>query len=120
MGADLYIDKLNGDENKGGYFRDSYNYFNCLWPLGLSWWADVSGKLVDGKHKMSVENAKKLQGLVKDAKPQYDSFLEKEELKEAPKEEQLKRIQWWKAHRDELIRFLQRAIDLGSPITCSL
>jgi hypothetical protein len=38
-----------------GYFRDSYNSSNLLWPFDLSWWQDVLEVLVGKEGKMSPE-----------------------------------------------------------------
>lgn len=119
MGADLTIQK------SGDYFRDSYNSWNCLWGLNLSWWRDVSDKLVSERTgNMSVANTKKLLKLIEERMKTADDNKHFETLAAEEwgpqKTSRKEMIKHWKKHRRELIRFLKKAIELKSPIKCSL
>jgi len=112
MGADLYINKLEGfrtDDNVG-YFRDAYNDSSVLNKLGLSWWQDVAPMRGDGGD-MSVEKAKSFLELIKSKKSVLLSNIEGESKENK---------NWFQNHYNELKSFLEKAIKLKSSIGCSL
>jgi len=128
MGADLYIKKLynskaaDPDRSKA-YFRDSYNMGNVLWTLGLSWWIDVL-PLLDEKLQLKGENLLRFRDRVVNAGqhlPSSQELREKHAVVTATGEES---IENWHRHyvtkRQELIAFLDRAIENHSSIICSL
>jgi hypothetical protein len=51
----------------GGYFRNGYNAGDVMWAMGLSWSGDV-GPMLDAKHFLSIENARKLVAMI-EARP---------------------------------------------------
>jgi len=94
-GADLYA----GED----YFRDSYNESSILWQLGLSWWRDVSDKIVD---KEGVLDAAKLLGMIKDKAPAKEDFD--------------KGDKYFVKKKEQLVKFLQDAIQNKIPVVTSL
>lgn len=95
-----------------GYFRDSYNLTSVLWRLGLSWWNDVI-PMLDDDGNLTGDNLTKFRTMVADAK--Y------EPVTETPNEESIE--EWNKYYtekRARLLAFLDKAIELGEPIDCSL
>lgn len=105
-----------------GYFRDCYNSYglfaNLRDPDGgtLSWWRDVSAKMLDGEGQLSVANAKKLLARVRAAKIDLASARQvaKEQHDKPPTVEHYE--QW----RAELVTILEQSIKLGEPLDCSL
>lgn len=93
-----------------GYFRDSYNPSNLLWKFDLSWWEDIL-PMVDEEQNLSVEKAGEFLDLLK----QREETFEKS-LAELPEDDQYE----YQQHYTELQTFLNRAIELDSPVNCSL
>lgn len=90
------------------YFRDSYNVSSVLWALGLSWWEDVIPMLTnDGMLK--PEKAKALIGMINDA-----------DFKDLPKDLEDIDENYFAEKRKTLVKFLQRSVDEGVDIECSL
>jgi len=149
MGADLYIKKLERDKQYTGfrtsvdlgYFRDAYNNSDLLWQYDLSWWDDIMHRFTtDGD--MSVEQAKTLLAELEKREPvfkknmddllasknrvwDYETDYKTKEvtLKPDPNLTPKKRMKWVKEYQDYskvFKAFLKRAIDLDSPIDCSL
>lgn len=123
MGADLYINGYEvGKMNTDNYFRDSYNGSNVLWTLNLSWWNDVTPMLKNGELK--GKNLIKFRDMVVNAK---QVEITEEYLKEkfcSVSESGEDSIENWEKYfttkRQELIEFLNKAIELKQPIDCSL
>lgn len=73
-GSQEAVSKAHVAMYSSGYFRDCYNSYglfaNPRYPDGgtLSWWRDVSAKMLDGEGQLSVANAKKLLARVRAAK----------------------------------------------------
>ena len=108
----LYQDRASGIYNQMNpdscYFRDSYNVSNVLWALGLSWWEDVIPMLTnDGMLK--PEKAKALIGMINDA-----------DFKDLPKEIEDIDENYFSEKRNTLVKFLQRSVDEGESVECSL
>tara|TARA_R100001244_G_scaffold13417_1_gene15171 strand:+ start:318 stop:767 length:450 start_codon:yes stop_codon:yes gene_type:complete len=108
----LYQDRASGIYNQMNpdscYFRDSYNVSNVLWALGLSWWEDVIPMLTnDGMLK--PEKAKALIGMINDA-----------DFKDLPKEIEDIDENYFSEKRNTLVKFLQRSVDGGESVECSL
>jgi hypothetical protein len=106
-----------------GYFRDSYNATNVLNLLGLSWWADVQ-PLCTKNQKLRHDKLRKFRDMVAGAKLALPS---KEEIEkhsghvDAQGEDSL--AEWHKyfvEKRNALLAFLDKAIELNSPVYCSL
>ncbi len=115
MGADLYIlsisDRLSQKyESKfasAGYFRDSYNDSNLFWKLGLDYWVWFAGYLDDEGH-LSPENAALVLEEIQSRKHKLDEI-------EAAEDQH-----YFHEKYDELVGFLQTAIELDEPIVCSI
>ncbi|MCC7147165.1 MAG: hypothetical protein IT443_12025 [Phycisphaeraceae bacterium] len=117
---------------KSGYFRDSYNEWNMLNRLGISWWQDVAKMLVVGSDGCEVLGVEAATAILRRIEATPMRPLTPEEVKkivddnrnanlagaesESPGEVQ----DFYVAKREELIRFLKRAIKLKEPIRCSL
>ena len=104
--ADEYFDQMYG----AGYFRDSYNPSNVLWQFGLSWWNDVT-PMLDEEYHLSVAKTKSLLEMLRDR-----AHIFEENLAELPANER----QYFRDRANKLLTFLQMAINLDSPIQCSL
>lgn len=87
---------------ESGYFRDSYNYSNVLWALGLSWWRDV-GDLLDENGYLHPPEAKRLKDMIESRKHTLEGKPE-----------------YFRDKCQKLIRFLDTALELGEPILCSI
>jgi len=122
MGADLYINKIRDKE--GGYFRDSYNVSNILWRLGLSYWElDKEYDFKDGN--MSVEQAKDFLNRVLNGRSVFDRFIKEELTEKWLKDNHATAgvkgwIDYWRTKYYSLVQFLNRAIELDSPIYWSV
>jgi len=128
MGADLYIKKLHirGNNNRYGakaYFRDSYNMSNVLWTLNLSWWKDVL-PLLDEDQELKGENLRSLRERIVGAQQRRPTAKELRENHVLVSKTSENSIAKWHDHyvmkRKELMDFLDRAIENGSSIICSL
>lgn len=128
MGADLYIKKLHakGTNNLHGskaHFRDSYNMSNVLWTLNLSWWKDVLPHL-DKKLELKGENLRRFRGQVGAAKQRLPTSRELRGNRVVMSKSGENSIENWQRHyvkkREELMAFLDRAIENRSSIICSL
>ena len=104
---------------EGYYFRDSYNEGSLLWQMGLSWWEDV-GKLLTKSGYMSVANAKKFKQMIADrpiSLTHQVKFGHPEWVHDPENPE-------WQTHfikhREELLRFLDNAIEMNEKIRCSI
>jgi hypothetical protein len=106
-----------------GYFRDSYNCWNMLWTLGLSWWQDV-GKLLDTDGILSGNNLIKFREMVVNAEqvlPGKDYFEKYNLTITETGENSLPEIhKFFITRRQALLDFLDEAISLGEPIICSV
>lgn len=112
-----YYELLYSDN---GYFRDSYNGTCLLQTLGLSWWSDIS-PLCNEKGEL-FENLKKFRVLVANAEM---IEITKEYLKnnncQVDKENTIKAWQkYFVEKRENLLAFIDKAIELGEPIDASL
>jgi len=101
-----YYDLMYAD----GYFRDSYNPSNLLWKFGLSWWEDIL-PMVDEEQNLSVDKAGEFLEMLASRQETF-----KKSLAELPDEEQYE----YQQRYSELQKFLNRAIELESPVNCSL
>src|SRR3990167_2532559 len=113
MGADIHIDGVS--ENRGGYFRDSYNATCLLHQLGISWWMDVD-KMLDKNGKMSVRMCKKFRDMIKSKQVPHIYELDLSNI--VIDNEENSRKNWRKMFvnkRRRLLAFLQRAINLKIP-----
>lgn len=105
-----------------GYFRDSYNTGNVLWTLGLSWWNDVIPMLEDGN--LTPVKAKELADRIRATRQKLPTA---EELKKgnatvsAKGENSLAAWhRYFRRRRKDLLAFLDKAVGMGEPISCSL
>jgi hypothetical protein len=144
MGADLYIKNqprqaqytgFRTDINVG-YFRDAYNISNLLWQYGLSYWQDVK-KLENKQGEITVTKIKKFQAILQEKRAVFEQnmkdVLEKgtnlvfeknsmagEDWKPMDEKERKEWYDFFIEHNDDLSAFLQKAIDMKSPILASL
>ena len=98
---------------EGYYFRDSYNESNLLWQMGLSWWSNTFIK----HHYMSAANAKKFKQIILNKPITEVKFGHPEWVKDPDDPEWLTSFQ---TRREELIKFLDNAINLKERIYCSV
>ena len=113
MGADLYRKTF---ENSTGYYRDSYNMYSVIRPLGLSWWRDVI-PMLDKDGYLSVEREKELLGIVESA---FESFVDDADTNQELKIYTKEYTKYIKKNIKELISFLKESIKRGEAIACSL
>ena len=109
---DLY-DKLY---TKDVYFRDSYNSGSLMWSLGLSWWEDVQ-ELIDNEGDLHPLQIQKLLNIIKSREVSVSNDFKADMPDEWTDEDAL---QYFNEQRDELISFLQKAIDTNDTIGCSV
>lgn len=106
-----------------GYFRDSYNATSVLWRLGLSWWQDVT-PLCTRNRKLRHDKLCQFRGMVASAKLELPSKEEIEKhsgkVDEQGKNSLAEWHQYYVEQRDALLAFLDKAIELNSPVHCSL
>jgi hypothetical protein len=106
-----------------GYFRDSYNATSVLWRLGLSWWEDVT-PLCTKKRKLRHDKLRKFRDMVANANLELPSKEEIENHSGKVDEEGENSLAEWHKYfiekQNELLAFLDKAIELKSPIHCSL
>ena len=148
MGADLYIEKMDRDQQHTGfrravdlgYFRDAYNNSNILWQFDLSYWTDISKRFANHESLMDPTNTKRLLKLLEKREVVFEEnlkgMLEKtnrvwdfeEDIKTGRKTHKpakltaKQRKEWAEFYRKghkELKTFLQKAIDMKSNIICS-
>lgn len=99
-----------------GYFRDSYNKWNLLWQLGLSWWNDVD-ELLDDKGMLKPKEAEV-----------FREMITSREVSNPPKnidgagwgEPMDKVYRYFVGRKTKLLCFLDKTIELGEPIYCSI
>jgi hypothetical protein len=102
-----------------GYFRDQYSCWTMLRTVGLSWWNDVTPLLTKKKRVLKGKNLKKFLDMVKTAKQKIPT---QRELKKAGASvDDLKEArQYFIDKRNQLVAFLQQAVDNKYDIECSL
>jgi hypothetical protein len=150
MGADLYIKNLpRKPQHTGfrtdidlGYYRHAYNRSDVLWQFGLSWWTDVAKTLTtEDKEEgciMTPEQAQQFLDLMKSKEKLFEHNLAlmltkhnpiwdyKDEDKKFYKSAEIsldERKKWviaYKEDYEEFKKYLNKAIQMGSPIICSL
>jgi len=108
--AQAHVEKCYEKMYERGYFRDPYNDNDLLWKFGLSWWTDVI-PMLDGEGQLSVEKAAGLLALLK----QRDNIFQLN-LAQLPASERKSFLDRYA----KLQKFLNDAIELGSPIDASL
>jgi hypothetical protein len=106
-----------------GYFRDSYNSTNVLNRLGLSWWTDVQ-PLCTKNRKLRHDKLRKFRDMVAGAKLELPSKEEIEKHSGKVDEQGENSLAEWHKYfaekQAELLAFLDKAIELNSPVYCSL
>lgn len=109
MGADLYQE---GKTYPDGYFRDSYNSYNVLWQMGLSWWRDII-PMLNKSHGLTIKKIGR-----------FKAMVETREIPDEPKDYEGKPIgvprDYFVKARQELLDFLGKAIAEKRQIECSL
>ena len=124
MGADLYIKdmeresqicgfEVSVDAVDNGYFRDCYNDSGLFAQLGLSWWEtmDMEEFKTNENWEMNVEQLKEFKKYVNNA---YLKWLEESKDKD---EEYVCEYATWCGL---LLRFLDKAISINSPVIFSV
>lgn len=106
-----------------GYFRDPYNSCNVLWQMGLSWWTDCGDLLNKRTCCMSPINAKRFKKMIEE-RP-LSSFNRWKRTKNGKKfVDRTDPLEDWYEYfveaRQELIDFLNQAIEMKEPIWCSI
>lgn len=102
-----------------GYFRDSYNGTNVLWAFGLSWWVDVK---LNKSGFLAGSNLKRFRRMVAEAQLVVDEdYLKRQHCRAWGKDYT---VEAWRRfftkRRQELLAFLDHAIEQGEPIEASL
>lgn len=121
--AQKTVELLYGKTHEVGYFRDSYNTTSVLWTLGLSWWKDI-GEMLDDDGNMQPEKIREFLALVKNADQRFPTAKElivKHCVVDDKKKNGIET--WHKMYADarkELVEFLEKAIELNEPISCSI
>ncbi len=109
-GAQAEVERSFEQMYARGYFRDPYNNRDVLWQFGLSWWTDII-PMLDGDSALSVSASRRLLLILKERETAFEerlsAFLEKDQ-------------RYFRDRYAELQRFLNEAITLDEPITCSL
>jgi hypothetical protein len=93
-----------------GYFRDPYNEWDLLWKFDVSWWGDVI-PMLDEEGRLSVEKTTELLALLKSRERVFFESL-------APLPAPDKK--YFRQQYGQLQAFFNQALQLGSPIDCSL
>lgn len=107
-----------------GYFRDSYNGSNVLNRLGLSWWKDFD-KFIDLKKSRSVspKSAQKFLDLIRPLPIQEVDAAKLKEMGCVVDDSKNSPESWNKSFHEqkaELVKFLETAIKLKTPIEASI
>ena len=98
-------DMMHGE----GYFRDSYNDSNLMNRLDFSYWRDLDQYATDGV--MQPDGAKRLLEYIVQHRHLLDECLQAE----TPENQAYLREKY-----QEIVRFLEKAIEVNSPIDCSV
>lgn len=101
--------EIEGQIESKCVFFDPYSANGLLPALGLSWWADVLPLLPENPGYMPVENVLKFLGMVKNADQR---LLSGEAGEETAKD--------FRKRREELIEFLEKAVELREAVWCDL
>ena len=107
----------------GGYFRNGYNSGDVMWAMGLSWEGDV-GPMLDEGHCLPIGRARELVALI-EARPLTHERLGKVYLEELtdgiePHPDFEAWARFARERRAQLLALLQKSIELGEPLRCSL
>jgi len=106
--------------DEGCYFRDSYNYTNLLWKLGISWWQDVGDRL-DDDGNLDEDGCKwLLEAMTAQRSLIPESVKELYEDKNKPLDTEEELNEWFQKKFDNLAALLSKAIELHEPILCSI
>ncbi len=105
------------------HFHDSYNVSCVLWTCGMSWWDDVLPHL-NSRSELGGRALKDFRDRVAAAKQQLttnEDLQEEGVSKRKTGSFSLKALHKYQIRkRKELLKFLDRAIENGLPVTCSL
>ena len=105
-------------QGKVGFF-DPYNHYSVLWSLDISWWKDVS-PMLDSNGYLPLEKCKELIQLIQSREIKLSKGLiegvidEDEELSKEYFEE------FFLNMKEKLITFLEKSIDLETPLKCDI
>jgi len=116
---DLYKEPVFSE----AYFRDSYNLSSVLWTCGLSWWRDVLPLLNDDL-ELTGKNLRRFRNQFASAEQHLPTAEELRAQGGHKKETSLNSLaklhEYQVKKRQELLAFLDLAIEEGLPIICSL
>ena len=118
------VEKAHSNLMSEGYFRDPYNAESLFQSLGLSWWRDV-GALLENQEgpTLSGPDLLKFKTMVESATPAWEDDQAWAAHKDRNKLKEEGTITWKRyfiQKRQELLDFIQQAIDLGEPIYFSI
>ena len=105
-------------QGKVGFF-DPYNHYSVMWSLDISWWADVS-PMLDSNGYLPLGKCKELIQLIQSREIKLSKDLiegvidEDEELSKEYFEE------FFLDTKEKLITFLEKSIDLETPLKCDI
>jgi hypothetical protein len=106
MGADLYY--------KGKYaYRDQYNIWTTLQPLGLSWWVDVV-PMLNKDNKLPIEKAEELKEKVESG---FEYLFQSRVRYNIYKKHY---VDYINESVNDLLKLLKKSIKEKEPIKCSL
>jgi hypothetical protein len=112
--VDKYYDAMYPE---GYYFRDPYNNGSVLWQMNLSWWGDV-GKLLTKNGYISIANIKKFKQMIVNRPISLTHQIKNPEGLHEPENPEW--VTYFIKQREELLRFLDNAIELNEKIRCSI
>jgi hypothetical protein len=124
--TDLYYEKMYSD----GYFRDSYNCTSLMWQYDLSWWSDMGNGVRIKGGEMAPGACKKLLTDLDARKSVFEANLALLAAGKArhfdyaddykTKEGRQRWVAFFIQKDEQFKKFLRKAIELNSPIDCSI
>ena len=117
--AERQIRSYNAILYGDGYFWDPYNRYGMLSKLGLSWWYDVAPRLKEDEG-LSLTEVIALRDVVAACKLELPTSEEFGKCNLNDEGLSLKDCKLIIKKHQELLKFLNKAIELRSPITCWL
>jgi len=130
--AQIEVTKYYNLMNSEGYFRDPYNSSDLLWQFNLSWWDDINPQLINGQ--LNVRQVRWFLELLDGREAVFERNLtdlleghnkvwDKKEnypKQELTKKERKEWVLYYHREYSNLKKFLMTAIELKSPVDCSL
>lgn len=110
-----YYDKMYSE----GYFRDSYNDGSLMWMFDLSWWTDIR-TMLNRQGNLTPAKAKELLKTMKEREETFETKLSKVDETQWNNSSKEEIETYFRDKYESFKQFLNEAVKLNKPISCSI